>query len=159
VQRPRTISIIKIKIKVTPVKCVRTSNARLVRFEVLTAVVMKSIIFWDIMSCSPLKVNLRFGGTCHLHLQGWRVCQARNRHETGMKKSSAFRLAYSSTVKTEAICSSYTSLDYQRTARRYIRENKTLQYNIFSTEYTYILLYTNIYWYTNGVIRPFITFS
>jgi hypothetical protein len=26
-------------------------------FKVLTAVVMKSTIFWDIMSCSPLKVN------------------------------------------------------------------------------------------------------
>jgi hypothetical protein len=31
-------------------------------FEVLTAVVMKSTIFWDITPCSPLKVNQRFGG-------------------------------------------------------------------------------------------------
>jgi hypothetical protein len=29
----------------------------LVGFEVLTAVVMKSIIFWDVMPCSPLKVS------------------------------------------------------------------------------------------------------
>jgi hypothetical protein len=29
-----------------------------VGFEVLTAVVMKSSIFWDITSCSPLKVNV-----------------------------------------------------------------------------------------------------
>jgi hypothetical protein len=37
-----------------------------VRFEVLTAVVMKSTIFWDITPCSPLKVNRHFGGTyCH----------------------------------------------------------------------------------------------
>jgi hypothetical protein len=28
-----------------------------VRFEVLTAVVMKSFVFWDIMLCSPLKVT------------------------------------------------------------------------------------------------------
>jgi hypothetical protein len=28
-----------------------------VGFEVLTAVVMKSTVFWDIMQCSPLKVN------------------------------------------------------------------------------------------------------
>jgi hypothetical protein len=40
-----------------------------VGFEVLTAVVMKSIIFWDITQCSPLKVNRRFGGTYRLHLQ------------------------------------------------------------------------------------------
>jgi hypothetical protein len=34
-----------------------------VGFEVLTGVVMKSTIFWDITPCSPLKVNWRFGGT------------------------------------------------------------------------------------------------
>jgi hypothetical protein len=28
-----------------------------VRFEVLTAVVMKTTIFWDVKLCSPLKVN------------------------------------------------------------------------------------------------------
>jgi hypothetical protein len=41
-----------------------------VGFEVLTAVVMNSTIFWDIMPCSPLSVNRRFGGTYYLHLQG-----------------------------------------------------------------------------------------
>jgi hypothetical protein len=39
-------------------------------FEVLTAVIMKSTIFWDIMPYSPLSVNRRFGGTYRLHLQG-----------------------------------------------------------------------------------------
>jgi hypothetical protein len=35
--------------------------------EVLTAVVMKSTIFWNITPCSPVSVNHRFGGTyCHL---------------------------------------------------------------------------------------------
>jgi hypothetical protein len=38
-------------------------------FEVLTAVVMNSTIFWDITPCSPLRVNRRFGGTYGLHLQ------------------------------------------------------------------------------------------
>jgi hypothetical protein len=32
--------------------------------------VMKSTIFWDITSCSPLSVNRRFGGTYRLHLRG-----------------------------------------------------------------------------------------
>jgi hypothetical protein len=32
----------------------------IVGFEVLTAVVMKSTIFWDIKPCSPLSVNRRF---------------------------------------------------------------------------------------------------
>jgi hypothetical protein len=38
-----------------------TDNKFIVGFEVLTAVVMKSTIFWDIMPCSPLKVNRHFG--------------------------------------------------------------------------------------------------
>jgi hypothetical protein len=44
----------------------------LVGFEVLTAVVMKSTIFWDITPCSPLKVNWRFRG---------RISRARNHHD------------------------------------------------------------------------------
>jgi hypothetical protein len=32
-------------------------------FEVLTAVVIKSYIFWDITPCSLLKINRRFGRT------------------------------------------------------------------------------------------------
>jgi hypothetical protein len=34
-----------------------------VEFEVLTAVVVKNTVFWDITPSSPLKVNRRFGGT------------------------------------------------------------------------------------------------
>jgi hypothetical protein len=64
-------------------------------FKGLTAVVMKSSIFWDITLCSPLKVTWYFGGTCHLHLQGQRICQARHQHETDSKQSS-------STLKIEA---------------------------------------------------------
>jgi hypothetical protein len=41
-------------------------------FEVFTAVVMKSLIFWDVMACSLLSCNRRFGGTYRLHLQGRR---------------------------------------------------------------------------------------
>jgi hypothetical protein len=41
----------------------RKSYLICVEFEVLTAVVMNSTILRDITSCSPLKVNRRFGGT------------------------------------------------------------------------------------------------
>jgi hypothetical protein len=44
----------------------------LVGFEVFTAVVMKSVIFWDMTPCSPLSFNRYFGGTYRLHLQGRR---------------------------------------------------------------------------------------
>jgi hypothetical protein len=75
--------------------------------EVLTAVVMKGTVFWDITPFSPLKVNRQFGGTCGLHLQGG------IRKDTNV--SPAFTLvsctAYS-TLKMEAICSE-TSVDLQ----------------------------------------------
>jgi hypothetical protein len=39
-----------------------------VGFEVLTAVVTKRSIFWDITPCSPSKVNPRFRGTSRANL-------------------------------------------------------------------------------------------
>jgi hypothetical protein len=56
------------------------------RFEVLTAVVMKGTIFWDITPCSPLSVNRRFGETYRFHLQGIR--RARTSVKAGGKQSS-----------------------------------------------------------------------
>jgi hypothetical protein len=58
-----------------------------VGFEVLTAVVVKSSVFWDITLCSPLQVNQRFGGTCFLFLQGERISQARHQCEVGGKQT------------------------------------------------------------------------
>jgi hypothetical protein len=46
-----------------------------VGFEVFTAVVMKSIIFWDVTPCSLLRCNRRFGETYRLYLQGRRKFQ------------------------------------------------------------------------------------
>jgi hypothetical protein len=60
---------------------------------------MKSPIIRDMMPCSPLKVNQRFDGTCRLRLQSRRINQA-------AYYVLASCLAYSSTVKMEATCSS-----------------------------------------------------
>jgi hypothetical protein len=57
-------------------------------FEVLTAVVMKSSIFWDIKPCSPLKFNRRFGGTYRLHLQGQKISRARNQRESRLQNGT-----------------------------------------------------------------------
>jgi hypothetical protein len=57
-----------------------------VGFEVLTAVVMKSYVFWDVPPCSPFKINRRFGGTCRLHLEGRRISQAGNQREAVSKQ-------------------------------------------------------------------------
>jgi archaellum biogenesis protein FlaJ (TadC family) len=51
-----------------------------VGFGVLTAVVMKSVIYWDTVPCSQVKLNL--------HLQGRRRSQARSQHESDRKQIS-----------------------------------------------------------------------
>jgi hypothetical protein len=75
---------------------------------------IKSSIFWDITPCSPLSVNRRFGGTYRLHLQGRRIRRARNQCESRWQ------------AELEAMCSSETSVDFQRTEQRYIPEDGTL---------------------------------
>jgi hypothetical protein len=90
-----------------------------VRLETLTAVLMESLVFSHITPCNPLKVNRRLGGTCCLHLQGGRISQARNWNEASSR-------CYSSTLKLEAICSSETPVDIQRTTLHYIPEDINL---------------------------------
>jgi hypothetical protein len=68
---------------------------------------MNSSISWDGTLCSPLKVKRRFGRTCR---QGRKIGQARNEHETGSEQ-----LAYPSTLKMEAVCSSEMSVEFQQT--------------------------------------------
>jgi hypothetical protein len=52
----------------------------LVGYEVLTAVVTYSAIFWDTSPCSLLKVNRRFGRTYRFYIQG-RINRARYQRE------------------------------------------------------------------------------
>jgi hypothetical protein len=46
-----------------------TQRRFIVGFDILTAVVATSCLFYDIKPCSPLKVKRRFGGTCRLILR------------------------------------------------------------------------------------------
>jgi hypothetical protein len=95
-----------------------------VEFKVLTAVVMKSSIFWDIKLCSPLIVNRCYGEICRLHLQGRIISQAA--FATFFVVSY---LAYSSTLTMEAICSSETPAGFQWTTRSYIPEHRAFHGN------------------------------
>jgi hypothetical protein len=65
-----------------------------VGFEVLPAVFIKSIIFWSITPCSPLKVNRHFGGTYRLHLQGRRIRQARYQRESRCQAEFYFKAGF-----------------------------------------------------------------
>jgi hypothetical protein len=55
------------------IRCYCWTHKNHAKFEVVTAVVTKSSIFWDITPYIPLKVNRCFRGTYSLHLQGRRI--------------------------------------------------------------------------------------
>jgi hypothetical protein len=93
--------------------CSSSNCIRVIRWSV------ESSVFWDITLCSSLKVNGRFTATCYLHLQSRRIY-----HEAGSIQSSC--LAYSSTLKMKETCSSETLVDFIRTIRRCIPEDRTL---------------------------------
>jgi hypothetical protein len=93
-------------------------------FEVLTAMVMTITIFWD----SPFKINWRLGGIYRLNIQG-RISRAKFQRESRWQATSFTLVSYSAylTLKVEPICSSETSVDFQRTTLRYIQEDSTLR--------------------------------
>jgi hypothetical protein len=88
---------------------------------------MKSSIFCDITQCSSLQANRCFGGTHRLHIQGRRISQARNQHESKCQSELVSCLVYFSTLNIDATYSCETSVDFVRTARRYIAEDRTFQ--------------------------------
>jgi hypothetical protein len=57
---------------------------------------MKSYVPCDITSCSSLKANRRFGGTCCFHIQG----EEKAKHEIGMKLVAS-REIFSSEISVE----------------------------------------------------------
>jgi hypothetical protein len=67
---------------------------------------MESSVFWDIMPCSPLKVNQLLRLPPDFTLVSYST--------------------YTSTLKMEATRSSETSVYFQRTIRRYVAEDRTL---------------------------------
>jgi hypothetical protein len=94
-----------------------------IKFEVLTAVVMKCPIAWDITLCSLLKINTCFGGTCRLQLQGRRISPPEL--ATNICFIIVLFLAYCLTLKMEVTSFSETSVHFQRTTGRYIPEERT----------------------------------
>jgi hypothetical protein len=53
---------------------------------------LKSIIFWDMTSCSPVSVNRRFGGTYRLHFRVEEISSPRNQVEELISSGWRWRL-------------------------------------------------------------------
>jgi hypothetical protein len=98
----------------------------IVGFEILTALVMKRSVIWNIMPCSLLKVNWCFKGICWLRLQG----QWNSRALLATCLLHTCCLAYYLTLKMVA-CYSEKLGDFQQTTRHFIPEHTVLLiYNI-----------------------------
>jgi hypothetical protein len=91
--------------------CIYKYERYRVEIEAVTEVVMKCSVFWGMTPCSPMKSLLT----------SWRNMSPPS---SGSKNMSSKKLE---TLKMEATCSSETSVDFLRTARRYIPEESTLQ--------------------------------
>jgi hypothetical protein len=85
--------------------------------------VMKSSTSWDIAPCSPLKVNRPSGGTCCLHLRGWRSSRARNQWE-GRRQAG---------LKVEVTWFSKTSVGFQLATWHNIPKGRTLKQSVCCT--------------------------
>jgi hypothetical protein len=78
----------------------------------------------DVTPCSVLKVNRRFEGIFRLNLRAKEYAKSKALLATYFRMVAC--LAYSSNLKIDATFSSETSVESQRTTRRYIPEHKTL---------------------------------
>jgi hypothetical protein len=101
-------------------------------FEVLTAMAMKSSIFWDITPCSPIESQPTFRENMSLCVPpdftlvscfvSFFILKMEVTYSFEIYLRPAFMLvfciAYFSTLKLEAIYFSETSVEFQRTARR-----------------------------------------
>jgi hypothetical protein len=111
--------------------CIESHNLNknfIYRTGVLTVMVVKRTMFWDVMPCSLLKIIWHFGVVYRLHLRGW-INQARKQRENPCL-SSVFMLVSCLnflTLKMERIYSSETSFDCQWFTWRYIPGDSTLQ--------------------------------
>jgi hypothetical protein len=86
-----------------------------------------TITFNDVTPCSLIEVNLHFEWIYGLHFQGQRATQASAQEEAGFVCYLPHTcLAYSSTVKTEAVCFSETLVNFCQITWHYIVEDSTL---------------------------------
>jgi hypothetical protein len=82
-------------------------------------------IFWDMTLCNPVEAHRRFGET-YSHLQGRRVSQASKQKEAGLFTACFLLftyLAYSSTLKMEAVRFLETSMNLKLSVQRRIAKD------------------------------------
>jgi hypothetical protein len=125
---------------VVMLSCQQTRDSTIsgcVEFAILTAVTMKSGIFWDVTPCRPVGVRRHYGGTYCPHLQGRGVSQARHYQEmhAGSRGYSklCFAPAFGSLRAWFTVRFSETSVAFHQIAGHYVPEDSTLYFGYFWT--------------------------
>jgi hypothetical protein len=139
-------------------KNLRSNKTLPVRFEVIAVVAMKSSVFWDIMSCSPVKVNPDFHQTTHCYIPEDRTLQ--NYHCLFFKQPKTKcvecqmlltlnLVAYMITTDSQRV-KIKQSIEYLCT--RYPHFAKTLkhQHSLHTPEPHFLLI--NFFWYNTSII-------
>jgi hypothetical protein len=113
-------------------------------------------------SSSPPRPKRRFGGTC-LHLQSRIISQERSQYESDIKHFFTLDscLAFTSTLKIQATCSSGTSVGFRPTTQRCIIEDRTLFSNRSQNVKSYNKISFHIFLcflYKNMVPRAILSF-
>jgi hypothetical protein len=91
----------------------------------MESVTSSETYLWVVTPCSQVEDHRNFEATYRLYLQDTRLNQTRALFATCF--TLVLCLAYSSTMKMAITCTSETSADFQRTARRYIPQDTTLR--------------------------------
>lgn len=83
---------------------------------------LKTTVFWYVMSCSPVEVYMCFRRTFRCHLQDWRINEASKKQVAS--QTSCF--IYILILKMKVVCCSETLVNFSQTMRHCILEDSTL---------------------------------
>jgi hypothetical protein len=108
--------------------------------------IIKSINFWDIMPCSPMSVNRRFGGTYRLHLQGRKNKRQETSKQAGDTPWTTWRYIPEVDILHNHCCGNLKSymliiLLFSHPHDKHFREEKILPYPHYYFNLSFILYY------------------
>jgi len=102
-----------------------------VRFQVLTSANVKMAVFWDVASCSLIKIHRRFRGEYCLHNQGGNKPHEKSRlgPECLYIWNYFFACGLLISLMMAAVSISETSVNFYQTKRRNVPEDSYLHVN------------------------------
>jgi hypothetical protein len=123
-------------------------------YQIRYCVLYCRVVCGDITSCSPLKANRSFRGTCRLHLHGLRIRRARNQSVKQVASRALVSFSdYSLILEMEAKYFDETSIDFHRPTQCYIPKDRTLHNHCCENAKSYATYYIVMYMLTDAAVR------